>query len=97
MSHEKLRMLRDNVLIEPVEEDDEGSSLKVLPKSDKKCTKGKVLSVGEGERSSSGDTIPMGIRVGDTVLFREWAGTEIDVSGKKLMIMKESDISGIFE
>ena len=42
-----------------------------------------------------GDLIPMGVKVGDRVLFGKWSGTEVRVDGQDLLIMKESDIMGI--
>jgi co-chaperonin GroES (HSP10) len=60
-----------------------------------KPQKGKILSIGPGERDEDGDRIPMDVSVGDTVLFAKYAGTEIKVDGKKLLILKESDILAI--
>ncbi len=95
----KLRPLGDRVLIEAVEQEDTfaGGQL-VLPETAKeKPQQGNVLAVGEGRRDEDGERIPMDVKVGDRVLFAKYAGTEIKIDGKKLLIMKESDILGIVE
>lgn len=92
-----LRPLGDRVLIEPVEQEDTfaGGQL-VLPETAKeKPQQGNVLAVGEGRRDEDGERIPMDVKAGDRVLFAKYAGTEIKIDGKKLLIMKEGDILGI--
>jgi chaperonin GroES len=70
----------------------------VLPETAKeKPQKGKVLSIGAGDRDESGKRIPMDVKAGDTVLFAKYAGTEIKVDGKKLLILRESDLLAIVE
>jgi chaperonin GroES len=94
-----LRPLGDRVLIEPVEQEDTfaGGQL-VLPETAKeKPQQGNVLAVGEGRRDEDGERIEMDVKVGDRVLFAKYAGTEIKIDGKKLLIMKETDILGIVE
>ena len=58
---------------------------------------GEVLAVGPGARNEDGDLIPMGVEVGDRVLFGKWSGTEVKLDGDELLIMKESDIMGVLE
>jgi chaperonin GroES len=85
------------VLIEPVEQEETfaGGQL-VLPETAKeKPQQGNVLAVGEGRRDDDGERIAMDVKVGDRVLFAKYAGTEIKIDGKKLLIMKESDILAI--
>jgi chaperonin GroES len=92
-----LRPLGDRVLIEPVEQEETfaGGQL-VLPETAKeKPQQGNVLAVGEGRRDDDGERIAMDVKVGDRVLFAKYAGTEIKIDGKKLLIMKESDILAI--
>lgn len=94
-----LRPLGDRVLVEPVEQEDTfaGGQL-VLPETAKeKPQQGNVLAVGAGRRDEDGERIEMDVKVGDRVLFAKYAGTEIKIDGKKLLIMKESDILGIVE
>ncbi len=66
------------------------------PKPQKKSPqKGTVLAVGPGERDEKGDRIALDVQVGDVVLFAKYSGTEIKYDGKKLLIMRESDILAI--
>ena len=58
---------------------------------------GEVLAVGPGARNEDGDLIPMGVKVGDRVLFGKWSGTEVKLDGDELLIMKESDIMGVLD
>ena len=94
-----LRPLGDRVLVEPVEQEETiaGGQL-VLPETAKeKPQQGKVLAAGAGRRDDDGKRIEMDVKVGDQVLFAKYAGTEIKLDGKKLLIMKESDILGVVE
>lgn len=91
-----LKPLGNRVVIEPFEQEEITSGGIVLPETAKeKPQKGKVLSVGPGDRDEAGKRIPMDVKDGDTVLFAKYAGTEIKVDGKKLLIMRESDLLAI--
>jgi chaperonin GroES len=91
-----LKPLGNRVVIEPNEQEEVTSGGIVLPETAKeKPQKGKVLSVGPGDRDEDGQRIPMDVKEGDTVLFAKYAGTEIKVEGKKLLIMRESDLLAI--
>ena len=90
--------LGSRVVIEPIEMEDVTASGIVLPETAKeKPQKGKVLSVGAGDRDDSGKRIAMDVKAGDTVLFAKYAGTEIKIDGKKLLILRESDLLAIVE
>ena len=92
-----LRPLGDRVLIEPAEQEETfaGGQL-VLPETAKeKPQQGNILAVGEGRRDEDGERVPMDVKVGDRILFAKYAGTEIKIDGKKLLIMKETDILAI--
>lgn len=94
-----IRPLGDRVLVEPIEQEETiaGGAL-VLPETAKeKPQQGLVIAVGEGRRDDDGDRIAMDVKKGDKVLFAKYAGTEIKLEGKKMLIMKESDILGIIE
>ncbi len=94
----KLKPLGSRAVIEPLEENEVTAMGIVLPETAKeKPQKGTVLSVGPGDRDESGKRIALDIKVGDTVLFAKYAGTEIKVDGKKLLILRESDILAIVE
>jgi chaperonin GroES len=93
-----LKPLGSRVVIEPLETEDITAGGIVLPETAKeKPQKGKVLSVGAGDKDESGKRIAMDVKTGDTVLFAKYAGTEIKVDGKKLLILRESDLLAIVE
>ena len=94
-----IRPLGDRIIVEPVEQEETiAGGMLVLPETAKeKPQQGKVLAAGAGRRDDDGKRIEMDVEVGQTVLFAKYAGTEIKLSGKKLLIMKESDILGILE
>ena len=92
----KLKPLGNRVVVEPTEQDEITAGGIVLPETAKeKPQKGKVLSAGPGERDENGKYIPMDVKAGDMVLFAKYAGTEIKVDGKKLLILRESDLLAI--
>jgi chaperonin GroES len=91
-----LKPLGNRVVVEPIEQEDTTSSGIVLPETAKeKPQKGKVLAVGPGERDEDGKRIPMDVSEGDTVLYAKYSGTEIKLDGKKLLILRESDLLAI--
>jgi chaperonin GroES len=93
-----LKPLGNRVVIEPLEQEEITAGGIVLPETAKeKPQKGKVLSVGPGDRDEDGKRIPMDVSVGDTVLFAKYSGTEIKLDGKKLLILRESDLLAIVQ
>jgi len=94
----KLKPLGNRVVIEPLEEEEITAGGIVLPETAKeKPQKGNVIAVGPGERDDDGKRIEMDVKEGDQVLFAKYAGTEIKVDGKKLLILRESDLLAIIE
>ena len=94
----KLRPLGDKILVKRVEAETKTKSGIVLPDSAKeKPKRGKVLSVGEGKRSDSGERIAPSVKKGDEVIFTSYAGTEVKIDGEELMIMSEDDVLCIVE
>jgi chaperonin GroES len=92
----KLKPLGNRLVIEPIEQEEVTAGGIVLPETAKeKPQKGTVLSVGPGDRDEKGERIPLDVAEGDTVLFAKYAGTEIKVDGKKLLILRESDLLAI--
>ena len=100
MSTLNLRPLADRVVVQSVEEEDQtfaGGKL-VLPETAKeKPQKGKILAAGTGRKDETGKLIAMDVKVGDIVLYAKYAGTEIKIEGKKLLILKETDILAIID
>jgi chaperonin GroES len=93
-----IRPLGDRLLVEPVEAEETTASGLLLPETAKeKPQQAIVLAAGAGRRDENGKRIEMDVEVGNRVLFAKYAGTEIKLDGKKLLIMKESDILGIVE
>ena len=91
-----LKPLGDRLVVEPIEQEEMTASGIVLPETAKeKPQKGNVLAVGPGARDEDGKRIPMDVVVGDVVLFAKYAGTEIKMDGKKLLILKENDVLAI--
>jgi len=91
-----LKPLGNRLVVEPLEAEEVTAGGIVLPETAKeKPQKGTVLSIGPGERDDKGKRIEMDVQTGDTVLYAKYAGTEIKVDGKKLLILKETDILAI--
>ena len=91
-----LKPLGNRLVVEPLEQEEVTAGGIVLPETAKeKPQKGKVLAVGPGERDEDGDRIQMDVKEGDSVLFAKYSGTEIKLDGKKLLILRESDILAI--
>ena len=94
----KLKPLGSRLVVEPIEQEDITASGIVLPETAKeKPQRAKVLSAGPGDREESGKRVQMDVKVGDTVLFAKYSGTEIKIDSKKLLILKESDVLAIVE
>lgn len=93
-----LRPLGDKVVVEVIDEPQTTVSGIVLPDSAKeKSQRGKVIAVGTGKLLDNGTREPMEVKVGDTVLFAKYGGTEVDLGGKDLMILSQRDIHAVVE
>ena len=92
----KFRPLHDRVLIKVLDSEEKTSGGIIIPDTAKeKPQEGEVVAVGPGAMNESGKLAPMGVKIGDKVIFGKWSGTEIKIDGKEYSIMKESDIMGI--
>jgi chaperonin GroES len=70
----------------------------ILPETAKeKPQEGKILAAGPGDRDEDGERIPMEVQVGDKVLYAKYSGTEVKMDGKKLLILRESDILAVID
>ncbi|NMA53797.1 MAG: co-chaperone GroES [Bifidobacterium sp.] len=93
-----LRPLGDKVVVEVIDEPQTTASGLVLPDTAKeKSQRGKVIAVGSGKLLDSGEREPMEVKVGDTVLFAKYGGTEVELGGQELMILSQRDIHAILE
>jgi chaperonin GroES len=91
MSKVTIKPLADRVLIEPTQAETTTASGIIIPDSAKeKPQKGTVVAVGNGTKDE-----PLTVKVGDTVLYGKYAGTELAVEGNDYLIMRESDIFAI--
>ena len=91
-----VKPLADRVVIEPAPAEQKTSGGIIIPDTAKeKPQKGTVLAVGPGDRDDKGARIELDVKEGDVVLFAKYSGTEIKYDGKKLLIMRESDILAI--
>ncbi len=92
------RPLHDRVLVRRIEAEEKTPGGIIIPDTAKeKPVEGEVLAVGAGTRDDSGKVIPLGVRVGDRILFGKWSGTEVVLDGENRLIMKEADILGVVE
>jgi len=70
----------------------------VIPDSaTEKPSKGEVVAVGNGKVNENGDVRPVDVKVGDTVLFGKYSGTEVKVDGDDLLVMREDDVMAVIE
>lgn len=91
MSNVNIKPLADRVLVEPLAAETKTASGLIIPDSAKeKPSKGTVIAVGNGTKDET-----MTVKVGDTVLYGKYAGTELKLEGTDYLIMRESDIFAI--
>ncbi len=91
-----MKPLGSRLVVEPIEQEEISAGGIVLPETAKeKPQKGTVLAIGPGDRNEKGERVAMDVAVGNTVLFAKYSGTEIKYEGKKLLILRESDILAI--
>ena len=94
----KLKPLGGRVIVEPIEQEEMTAGGIILPETAKeKPQEGKILAAGPGDRDEDGERIPMEVQVGDKVLYAKYSGTEVKLDGKKLLILRESDILAVID
>ena len=92
----KVTPLHDQILIEPLEGEEKTASGIIVPDTAKeKPQKGKVVTLGTGGNDSNGNPIEFPFKVGDTVMYKKWGGSEVKVEGKELLIVKVEDVLAI--
>ena len=92
----KFTPLHDKVLVKRTEEEEKSAGGIVLPGSaTEKPSQGEVVAVGPGKKTENGDISPVGVAVGDTVIFGQYGGNEIKIDGDEYLILSESDIFGV--
>jgi len=91
-----VKPLSDRVVIKPAQAEDKVQGGIIIPDSAKeKPQKGEVVAVGPGKASDSGEIVAMTVKVGDTVLYGKYSGTEVAIDNEDVLIVRESDILAI--
>jgi len=94
----EIRPLHDRVIVRRVEEKKTTASGLIIPDSSaEKPSRGEIVAVGKGKISAQGDLIPLDVKVGDTVMFGQYSGSEITVGEETLLVMSEDEIVAIIE
>ena len=93
-----LRPLQDRIIVKRVEEETKTAGGLFIPETAKeKPQRGEIVAVGNGKKTEDGKVLPLDVKVGDTVLFGKYAGTEIKVDGNDYLMMREDDILAVVE
>ena len=91
-----IRSLHDRVIVRRMDEEKTSPGGIVIPDSaTEKPVKGEVLAIGKGKLLENGDVRPLDVKVGDKILFGKYSGTEVNVDGEDLLVMREDDITAI--
>ena len=94
----KLRPLQDRVIVKQTEAETKTASGIYLPDAaQEKPTKGKVVSVGPGRLDDNGKAMEIPVRVGDTVYYGKYSGTEIKLNGEEFIVLRQDDVLGVVE
>ena len=92
----KIRPLADRVVVKAVELEEKKQGGIIIPDTAKeKPQQGKIIAVGPGRVSDSGEKVAMEVKVGDVVLYGKYSGTEVTIDDEDLLIMRESDILAV--
>jgi chaperonin GroES len=93
-----IKPLLDRVVVEPTKAEEKSAGGIIMAGTDKKApTQGKVIAVGPGFRSENGTFSPIGVNIGDTVLYSQYGSTEIKLNGTDYLVLSESNILGILD
>ena len=94
----KMRPLHDRVVVERTEAEQTSPGGIVIPDSaTEKPSRGRVMAIGPGKRLDNGDMCALDVKVGDIVLFGKYAGTEVKIDGKEIVVMREDDIMAVID
>ncbi len=94
----KIRPLNDRVVVRRLEEETKTAGGIVLPDSAaEKPSQGEVLAVGPGRTLDNGDVRALDVKVGDKVLFGQYAGSTVKVDSEELLVLSENEIFGVIE
>ncbi|MEE9471262.1 MAG: co-chaperone GroES [Gemmatimonadales bacterium] len=94
----KVQPLADRVVVEPLEETEEMRGGLYIPDTAKeKPQQGTVIAVGPGRVSDEGERLPVELEEGQRILYGKYSGTEVNIDGHDLLIIKESDVLAIID
>ena len=95
----KIRPLQDRVMVKRLENGVEKTKGGIIiPDTAKvKPEQGTIVAVGKGRVNDDGKLMPVGVKVGDTILFGKYSGSEVELDGEEHLIMREEDILGVVE
>lgn len=94
----KIRPLNDRLVVKRVAEETKTKGGIIIPDSAKeKPVEGKVVAVGNGKKLEDGKILALDVKVGDTVLFGKYSGTEIKIEGEEHLILREEDVLGVVQ
>ncbi len=92
----KFKPLHDRLLLKPVEAETRTKAGLIIPDTaQEKPMQGKIVAVGKGRRLEDGRLQALDVKVGDTVLYGKWSGTEVKLGGQDHVILKEEDLFGV--
>jgi chaperonin GroES len=88
-----LKPLDDRVVVEPTDAEEKTAGGILLPDTAKqKPQQGKVIAAGPGKLNDDGNRVALAVKIGDTVLYGKYSGSDVEVNGKEFKILRESDI-----
>lgn len=94
----KLRPLRDQLLVARQEPQTQTEGGLIIPETAKeKPARGVVISAGKGKLNEQGERAPLQVKSGDTILFAQWAGNEVELGGESYLLMAETDVLAVLD
>lgn len=94
----KIKPLHDRIIVEAAAKEEKSAGGIILPDTaQEKPQRGKVLAVGPGKMLDSGKLAPVDVKVGETVLYGKYSGTEVKVDGSDYVILRAEDILAVVE
>jgi chaperonin GroES len=94
----QINPLDDRVVVKRLEQEEKTSGGIFLPETAKeKPQQGEIVAVGPGKLLDSGERGKMSVSEGDVVIFAKYGGTEVEVGGEELLIMRESDLLAVMQ
>ena len=94
----KINPLHDRVIVKRLEEERKTAGGIVIPDTAaEKPSQGEIVFAGPGKTDDNGKLIPMGVKIGDKILFGKYSGTEVKVDDEELVVMREEDVMAVIE